>query len=338
MNTKNKNNMKRHLHFYQWLLCLLLTIGWHLSAFSQGMVTCLEDLQAGDVIKIYPYGHYGEADHALLCEGNRMFLTSSSITEKGSEWTLIDAGRGYYYLKNELGCYWAYQDSSSDHSLTCTTHVNSAVKIKLTWDSKKKGVCFWNQEDGKGLNNLYGSNNYFNWYSSPYGYNSDTNTTFEVYSPSHGTVDVAVINGIKYSLHSKRKTAQVLANNYKDNVIIPQIVSYNGNEFRVTSLGDKCFYNCSSLTNITLPEGITSFGELCFLGCSSLTSITLPESITFLGDWCFDASIKRIIINAPIPPGGEKLSSDFTLYVPKGTLATYKNTEPWSRAGAYYEG
>ena len=330
--------MKRHLHFYQWLLCLLLTIGWHLSAFSQGMVTCLEDLQAGDVIKIYPYGHYGEADHALLCEGNRMFLTSSSITEKGSEWTLIDAGRGYYYLKNELGCYWAYQDSSSDHSLTCTTHVNSAVKIKLTWDSKKKGVCFWNQEDGKGLNNLYGSNNYFNWYSSPYGYNSDTNTTFEVYSPSHGTVDVAVINGIKYSLHSKRKTAQVLANNYKDNVIIPQIVSYNGNEFRVTSLGDKCFYNCSSLTNITLPEGITSFGELCFLGCSSLTSITLPESITFLGDWCFDASIKRIIINAPIPPGGEKLSSDFTLYVPKGTLATYKNTEPWSRAGAYYEG
>lgn len=159
-----------------------------------------------------------------------------------------------------------------------------------------------------------------------------------MYSPSHGTVDVAVINGIKYSLHSKRKTAQVLANNYKDNVIIPQIVSYNGNEFRVTSLGDKCFYNCSSLTNITLPEGITSFGELCFLGCSSLTSITLPESITFLGDWCFDASIKRIIINAPIPPGGEKLSSDFTLYVPKGTLATYKNTEPWSRAGAYYEG
>lgn len=142
MNTKNKNNMKRHLHFYQWLLCLLLTIGWHLSAFSQGMVTCLEDLQAGDVIKIYPYGHYGEADHALLCEGNRMFLTSSSITEKGSEWTLIDAGRGYYYLKNELGCYWAYQDSSSDHSLTCTTHVNSAVKIKLTWDSKKKVSAF----------------------------------------------------------------------------------------------------------------------------------------------------------------------------------------------------
>lgn len=331
--------MKRHLYFYQWLLCLLLTMGCHLLAFSQGKVTCLEDLQAGDVIKIYPYGHYGEADHALLCEGNRMFLSSSSITDKGSEWTLIDAGRGYYYLKNELGCYWAYQDSSSDHSLTCTTHVNSAVKIKLTWDSKKRGVCFWNQEDGKGLNNLYGSNNYFNWYSSPYGYNSDTNTTFEVYSPSHGTVDVAVINGIKYSLHSKRKTAQVLANNYKDNVIIPQIVSYKGNEFRVTSLGDKCFNNCSSLTNITLPEGITSFGELCFLGCSSLTSITLPESITFLGDFCFDNSIKRIIINAPIPPGGERyINSNFTLYVPKGTLATYKNTEPCRRAKKIYEG
>ena len=61
MNAKNKNNMKRHLHFYQWLLCLLLTMGCHLFAYSQGKVTCLEDLQAGDVIKIYPYGHYDEA-------------------------------------------------------------------------------------------------------------------------------------------------------------------------------------------------------------------------------------------------------------------------------------
>lgn len=89
MNAKNKNNMKRHLHFYQWLLCLLLTMGCHLFAYSQGKVTCLEDLQAGDVIKIYPYGHYDEASMALSCKGDGMDLTSYAEAGKGSEWTII---------------------------------------------------------------------------------------------------------------------------------------------------------------------------------------------------------------------------------------------------------
>ena len=428
--------MKRHLHFYQWLLCLLLTMGCHLFAYSQGKVTCLEDLQAGDVIKIYPYGHYDEASMALSCKGDGMDLTSYANAGKGSEWTLIDAGSGYYYLKNELGCYWAYQEYSSSHSLTCTTDINSAVKVKLTWDSKNRGVCFWNQKDDKGLNNLYGSNYNYNWYSYSSSYDSDTNTTFEVYSPSGGKV--AVIGGIKYLLYAKHKTAKVLKNNYEGNIVIPQIVSYKGNEFQITSLEDSCFKNCSNLTSITLPEGITSLGEYCFRGCSSLTSITLPkgitslragcfsrcssltsitlpegitslrnhcfhgcssltsitlpkgitslenacfydctsltsltlpEGITSLGDGCFSGCSsltnisfpsslkklydnifkyatqnKRIIINATTPPDIRSygdyafIDSNCTLYVPKNYLATYKNTSPWSCAGAFYEG
>ena len=289
--------MKRHLHFYQWLLCLLLTMGCHLFAYSQGKVTCLEDLQAGDVIKIYPYGHYDEASMALSCKGDGMDLTSYVEAGKGSEWTLIDAGSGYYYLKNELGCYWAYQDRSSGHSLTCTKDINSAVKVKLTWDSKNRGVCFWNQKYGTGLNNLYGSNHSYNWYSYSSSYHSDTNTTFEVYSPSGG--EVAVVGGIKYLLYAKHKTAKVLKNNYEGNIVIPQMESYKGNEFQVTSLEDSCFKNCSNLTSITLPKGITSFGESCFEKCSSLTSITLPEGITSLGEYCFSRCSSLTSITLP---------------------------------------
>lgn len=286
--------MKRHLHFYQWLLCLLLTIGWHLSAFSQGMVTCLEDLQAGDVIKIYPYGWYNEASMALSCKGDGMDLTSYAEAGKGSEWTLIDAGSGNYYLKNELGCYWAYQNSSSWHSLTCTMDINSAVKVKLTWDSKYGGICFWNQKDGKGLNNLYDRNDSYNWYSRSSDYDSDTNTTFGV-----KVIVYVAIDGIKYSLDVKHKTAKVLENNYEGDVVIPQVVSYNGNEFSVTSLDNQCFYNCSSLTSITLPKGIISVGNSCFSGCSSLTSITLPKGITSLGDCCFYGCISLTSITIP---------------------------------------
>ena len=37
----------------------------------------------------------------------------------------------------------------------------------------------------------------------------------------------------------------------------------------VTSLGDRCFEGCSSLTAITIPNSVTSVGSDCFDGCSS---------------------------------------------------------------------
>ena len=48
----------------------------------------------------------------------------------------------------------------------------------------------------------------------------------------------------------------------------------------VTSLGDRCFYSCSSLTAITLPNSVTSLGEYSGGGSSRLTANTTPNSVT----------------------------------------------------------
>lgn len=57
----------------------------------------------------------------------------------------------------------------------------------------------------------------------------------------------------------------------------------------VTSIGDYAFYNCSSLTSVTIPEGVTSIGHGAFSYCSSLTGVTIPGSVTEVGDGAFQS-------------------------------------------------
>ena len=75
----------------------------------------------------------------------------------------------------------------------------------------------------------------------------------------------------------------------------------------VTSIGERAFYNCSSLKSITIPEGVTSIGEYTFSGCSSLTDITIPEGVTSIGKYAFSScsSLKSITIPEGVTSIGE---------------------------------
>ena len=369
--------MIRNLHFYKWFVAVVVLICSTITMSAQTKVTSLSQLKAGCVIKIYPKdsdgtSHYGEAKYALACSGDGQSLTSYEKAGSGDEWTLEDAGDGFCYLKNNNGCYWAYQRSSSSESLQCTINKSSAVKISLTWNTEYSGVCFWNAKDGRGLNNLFEYNNRYNWWSDPNNYSGDANTCFDIailkegggngFDFSIGENAEIVSNGIKYKLYPS-KTAEVLKNDYSGDIVIPATVTYNNITYKVTSLQNYCFSGCSSLTSINLPDGITSLGHYCFSGCSSLTSITLPAGITSLGDYCFYGcssltsitlpdgitwlgeecfsycrSLTSVLCLAVEPPSCTKSVVDNTkrLYVPKESVEKYKQSAAWNSAKGIY--
>ena len=111
-----------------------------------------------------------------------------------------------------------------------------------------------------------------------------------------------VIDGFKYILDSDTKTATLVPNTekYAGDVVIPESVkAKDGNDYKITAFGDKCFYQCSGLTSITIPSSVTSLGDWCFCYCYCLASITIPSSVTSFGDYCFDSCSSLTSITIP---------------------------------------
>ena len=69
--------------------------------------------------------------------------------------------------------------------------------------------------------------------------------------------------------------------------------------YPVTRIGDRAFYNCKSLTDITIPDSVTSIGYEAFYVCIKLTSVTIPDSVTRIGDRAFEACTSLTSIMIP---------------------------------------
>lgn len=56
---------------------------------------------------------------------------------------------------------------------------------------------------------------------------------------------------------------------------------------KVTGIGVCAFFDCDSLTSITIPENVTEIGHFAFAKCDGLTNITIPSRVMTIGDSAF---------------------------------------------------
>lgn len=66
----------------------------------------------------------------------------------------------------------------------------------------------------------------------------------------------------------------------------------------MTKIGDRAFYNCTSLSSVVIPDNVTEIGYDAFNGCS-FTSINIPKSMATIGEEAFKGCSNLISIIIP---------------------------------------
>ena len=119
------------------------------------------------------------------------------------------------------------------------------------------------------------------------------------------------VGNLIYTFYNEAKLASVTdttSTSLSGALEIPSVVPGGENSYKVYSIGNTAFYNCSSLKSITIPEGVTFIADRAFNGCSSLTSIRLPSTLTSIGgaafQWC------RRLTSIIIPEGVTSIGSN----------------------------
>ena len=109
------------------------------------------------------------------------------------------------------------------------------------------------------------------------------------------------VDGIYYNIVSKLKTAEVTFGDkkYTGVVTLPETIIVDKVAYNVTSVGEKAFWYCTSLTSVTIPNSVTSIGRYAFWNCSSLTSVTIPNSVTSIGYGVFAGCTSLTSVTIP---------------------------------------
>ena len=92
--------------------------------------------------------------------------------------------------------------------------------------------------------------------------------------------------GLAYKLSSDGESYMCIGigNATTTDIVIP--ATYKGKP--VTLIDNGAFYNCVTMTSLTIQEGVKAIQPYAFRGCVRLESVTIPDSVFYIGNRAFE--------------------------------------------------
>lgn len=147
-------------------------------------------------------------------------------------------------------------------------------------------------------------------------------------------------SALNYSVVSESsKTVKVASQNnstsLSGSVVIPSIVTYNGNHYTVVEIEGNAFIECANIEKIVVPSSVTKIGGGSFAYCTSLKTLDLGAGVKTIGADLYTglSNLKTVISRNPTPPTIENwgtVRTNATLYVPEGSIKAYEQALIWS--------
>ena len=128
--------------------------------------------------------------------------------------------------------------------------------------------------------------------------------------PTDKEVIKASKNGVDYKVTSKNTVDITKVDKSKSRVEIPDVVTINRKQYKVTAIKAGAFKNCNKVSEIIIGKNIKSIDKNAFTGCKSLKRIYIKSTVVNKDD------VKSALL--------AKINKKTTIVVPKSKYSEYK--------------
>ena len=107
------------------------------------------------------------------------------------------------------------------------------------------------------------------------------------------------VNGIYYNKNGSVEATVVSGNGYSGDIVIPETVTYAGDTYAVTAIGNDAFNGQANLNSVTIPGSVKTIGSYAFYCCTALTSLNIGEGVTTINDSAFEGCTALTEVTIP---------------------------------------
>ena len=258
-------------------LALILIAFMMLSLTSCGVVEWLIGLKADRTYTIHfnANGGEGEMDDYLVESGDDAWLPKCTFTKEGYEcvaWGLDPEGKKY-----------GTQIDNLTYNLPSSVKNGDTVELYAIWTTP--GFAFELSTMGYfahwSITNYDGNARHIiipAWYDGFYG-------------GGYGSCHVNGLASGLFTEHTEIESVKNIPTNYLPSDMFNGCTSLETIQIRdgvsVYDIGDRTFYNCTSLQGVELTANLDTIGDKAFYMCTSIEKLVIPAYLEELGDSAF---------------------------------------------------